>query len=336
MDLWQEYRAAGDALAACYLILLTFSAVQLIRLQLLTRLWTKQKLFLLMLAVLCSIRAVFFLIGPSIGWWSNTGAVSGPISEIHHGILFILLNQLPTVLLFSTFSLLVLFWAEIYYDAIDQETHFRRVVRPFILGFNAISYLVEGVVLGVSTRDSRHELWIVSAAYFALVFAIASLGFVFYGLRVYDLVRKVPVHFKILGRVLREVGGITLVCGLCFSLRAGLSCYNAISDDLIEKENAVVLVIYYFGLEIVPSIVLLYFHRHLPPSRNPQRASEPAEDGETGVVTRAGDDGNGEEHGQMNGSSEPEGGRASAESTMIRGPSARLLAQADSSQAHEL
>ena len=50
----------------------------------------------------------------------------------------------------------------------------------------------------------RRTLWVAVATYFAFAFAATGASFVFFGLRVYSLVKRVPVHFKILGRVLRE------------------------------------------------------------------------------------------------------------------------------------
>ena len=124
-------------------------------------------------------------------------------------------------------------------------------------------------------------------------------------------------------------------------MRAGLSVYNAAADVIIEKEGALVEIFFFLFLEIMPSSVLLYFHRHLPPSRSVAATgsfgSTPQHSVDAPVVNS--DSGSGRVHGSSCSSGESSlRGRCSSEKTAssltaccapgLRGPSVLLQAQA--------
>ena len=60
------FEVASYVLACFYFVLLCVAIVQLVRLQLFSRLWTTQKLFHLTLAALCAVRASFFVSAPNL------------------------------------------------------------------------------------------------------------------------------------------------------------------------------------------------------------------------------------------------------------------------------
>jgi hypothetical protein len=46
--------------------------------------------------------------------------------------LFYMMDQLPILLFFATYALLVQFWAEVYYNAVDKISTLNNVVKPAI------------------------------------------------------------------------------------------------------------------------------------------------------------------------------------------------------------
>lgn len=65
------------------------------------------------------------------------------------------LLDLPGLLFFSTYTLLVLFWAEIYHQARSLPT---TALRPMFVAFNALVYAVQVT----STEPSRQGLYTAS------------------------------------------------------------------------------------------------------------------------------------------------------------------------------
>lgn len=67
------------------------------------------------------------------------------------GLLPGLLNDLPGLLFFTTYTLLVLFWAEIYHQAKGQTT---SRLRPTFLATNIFVYVVQAVLVFLSSFDA--------------------------------------------------------------------------------------------------------------------------------------------------------------------------------------
>ena len=62
------------------------------------------------------------------------------VQTVHPGVLQMVLLDLPGLLFFSTYTLLVLFWAEIYHQARNLPT---SSLRPMFVMFNALVYAVQ-------------------------------------------------------------------------------------------------------------------------------------------------------------------------------------------------
>lgn len=72
------------------------------------------------------------------------------LQSVHRTVLRLMLNDLPGLLFFTTYTLLVLFWAEIYHQAKSQST---AKLRPTFLATNVFVYVVQ-VTLLVSSAFS--------------------------------------------------------------------------------------------------------------------------------------------------------------------------------------
>lgn len=56
--------------------------------------------------------------------------------------LFYILDQLPVLALFATYALLMQFWAEVYYNAVDQIAVLTTFVKPMVKTLIAVRSMV--------------------------------------------------------------------------------------------------------------------------------------------------------------------------------------------------
>uniref|UniRef100_A0A3Q7ER50 THH1/TOM1/TOM3 domain-containing protein n=1 Tax=Solanum lycopersicum TaxID=4081 RepID=A0A3Q7ER50_SOLLC len=229
--------------------------VQLIRIQL--RLsgigWTTQKVFHLMNFVVCGLRAILF------GFYSS-------VFNLRSKALEMMLLDLPGLLFFSTYTLLVLFWAEIFHQArnlpIDK-------LRPAYYAVNAVVYFIQiciWIFIGVGPASAAVET---AKLFFAVISFTAALGFVMYGGRLFAMLRRFPIESRGRQKKLHEVGFVTGICCICFMIRCvmvAVSAFNGNADvDVID--HPVLILFYYVVVEILPSVLVLFILRKLPPKR---------------------------------------------------------------------
>eukprot|EP00803_Ostreobium_quekettii_P005968 evm.model.scf_1924.1 EVM.evm.TU.scf_1924.1 scf_1924:5541-7136(-) len=121
-------------LALAYGIIAFVAATQLIRIQ--QRVpdygWTTQKVFHLLNFLFCVLRAVSFALYTLLDELND--------SNVHQAVAKLVVFDLPGLLFFTTFTLLVLFWAEIYHQASNVDTRF---LRPYFIKVNVLVYVVE-------------------------------------------------------------------------------------------------------------------------------------------------------------------------------------------------
>jgi Protein of unknown function (DUF1084) len=185
------------------------------------------------------------------------------------------LLDLPGLLFFTTYTLLVLFWAEIYHQARSLPT---GALRPTFLAVNLAVYAVQvGFwVYSGAANDGAVSLGPVAeitAVFLAVVNFAAALGFLVYGGRLFVMLRRFPIESKGRRKKLREVGAVTFVCAACFATRAIFVTFYAFSADkasevALDAGNRPLLnLIYYTLVELVPAALVLYILRKLPPKR---------------------------------------------------------------------
>lgn len=255
LQLYTNY-AIGLAYGAIALIAL----IQLVRIQLRVPEygWTTQKVFHLLNALVSSLRCASFLFRPQM-------------DALHPNVLRLVLYDLPGLLFFTTYTLLVLFWAEIYHQARSMPT---GSLRPMFVAFNALVYAVqaglwtyESMASGPAQEKVSHVL---SAGFLAAVSLAAAVGFLLYGGRLFLMLQRFPIESRGRKKKLREVGLVTSICAACFTLRAVLVALSAIDEEELDLDVAThpVLNLLYYGLaEIIPSAWVLWILRKLPPKR---------------------------------------------------------------------
>uniref|UniRef100_A0A061S9W7 Tobamovirus multiplication protein 3 n=1 Tax=Tetraselmis sp. GSL018 TaxID=582737 RepID=A0A061S9W7_9CHLO len=258
---WQSGVFFG--LAGAYGIIGLVAVVQLIRIQLRVPEygWTTQKMFHLLNFIVCVLRMSVFVLRE-------------PIASLKPVALQSVLLDLPGLLFTTTYTLLVLFWAEIYHQAKTLPT---GNLRPTFIAFNLLVYAIQvGIWCFIAGSEKGSNLRIarsLSAGFMGLVALAAAGGFILYGGRLFLMLRGFPVDSRGRKKKIQEVGMVTSICTLCFLVRA-LLVYLAAFDPKDCSLNVVthplLNLIYYLMAEVLPSALVLYILRKLPPKRNQQ------------------------------------------------------------------
>eukprot|EP01026_Neomeris_dumetosa_P066301 TRINITY_DN6405_c0_g1_i4.p2 TRINITY_DN6405_c0_g1~~TRINITY_DN6405_c0_g1_i4.p2 ORF type:complete len:229 (-),score=15.15 TRINITY_DN6405_c0_g1_i4:348-1034(-) len=179
--------------------------------------------------------------------------------------------DLPGLLFFTTYTLLVLFWAEIYHQARNKPT---SILRPVFFLVNACVYVVQfalllvGGIFDIEAVNKFNSVWMV------FIFALASVGFLVYGGRLFLMLSRFPLESKGRKRKVREVGAVTFICTVTFMARSIVLCVSIFSNEgnlrLDVIGHPLMTFFYYMLFEILPTVLVLYILRKLPPKRNAQ------------------------------------------------------------------
>ncbi|KAI3731714.1 hypothetical protein L1987_62903 [Smallanthus sonchifolius] len=250
---WQD--RIFHLLAALYGVVAVVALVQLIRIQ--QRVpeygWTTQKVFHFLNILVNGARCLIFVFRRDI-------------EQLTPEIARHMLLDLPSLVFFTTYALLVLFWAEIYYQARTVSTD---GLRPGFFAINGIVYAIQIILWLIIWWKPIHILVILSKVFFAGVSLFAALGFLLYGGRLFLMLKRFPVESKGRRKKLHEVGYVTTICFACFLVRCIMMCFNAFNKaaNLDILEHPVLNFIYYLLVEILPSSLVLFILRKLPPKR---------------------------------------------------------------------
>ncbi|KAL9267885.1 Tobamovirus multiplication protein 3-like protein [Drosera capensis] len=100
------------------------------------------------------------------------------------------LLDMPSLIFFTTYALLVLFWAEIYYQARAVSTD---GLRPSFYTINGVVYAIQILLWLFLWWKPIPALIVLSKVFFAGVSLFAALGFLLYGGRLFLMLRRFPV-----------------------------------------------------------------------------------------------------------------------------------------------
>jgi hypothetical protein len=252
---WQD--GIFYSLCAAYALVSTVALIQLIRIE--VRVpeygWTTQKVFHLMNFIVNGVRAIVF------GFHKQ-------VFFLHPKVLVLGLIDLPGLLFFSTYTLLVLFWAEIYHQARSLPTDKLRVVY---ISVNIGMYIIQACIWVFLWLNDTNLVKLIGDIFMAVVSLVAALGFLVYGGRLFVMLRRFPIESKGRRKKLHEVGSVTAICFTCFVIRCFVVFLSAFDSDVSLEvvDHPVLNAIYYTVVEILPSILVLYILRKLPPKRIP-------------------------------------------------------------------
>ncbi|CAI5466932.1 unnamed protein product [Closterium sp. Yama58-4] len=256
-DVGELEKDAYEGLAASYAFVGIVALVQLARIQLRVPEygWTTQKVFHLFNFVLCAARCVVFL------FWEQ-------ILGIDDYVLKVAILDVPSLFFFTTYTLLILFWAEIYHQARGVQSEDLR--RTFCI-LNAAIYILQACAWIYMEFVPQHAepLILLTKLFRAGVAFTAAFGFMLYGGRLFVMLNTFPVESRGRRNKLMEVGCVTAIGFTSFTIRAFIVAFSSISErvPLDEVKAPVFNVIYYMAVEVVPTILVLYILRKLPPRR---------------------------------------------------------------------
>ncbi|XP_020084957.1 tobamovirus multiplication protein 3-like [Ananas comosus] len=188
--------------------------------------------------------------------------------KVFHLLNFLILQHvlldLPGLAFFTTYALLVLFWAETYYQARAISTD---GLRPCCYAINGVVYAIQVVIWLLLWWKPIRAVVILSKIFFAGVSLFAALGFLFHGGRLFIMLQRFPVESKGRRKKLLEVGYVTGICFSCFLVRCIMMCFNAFDKvaNLAVLNHPILNFFYYLLVEILPSALVLFILRKLPP-----------------------------------------------------------------------
>ncbi|KAI3928356.1 hypothetical protein MKW98_023957 [Papaver atlanticum] len=250
---WQD--GIFFSLCGAYALVSLVALIQLIRIE--VRVpeygWTTQKVFHLMNFIVNGVRAIVF------GFHKQ-------VFVFKIKVFTLMLVEFPGLLFFSTYTLLVLFWAEIYHQARSLPTDKLRIVYISVNGGIYLIQVCLWIYLWINDNDVAES---VGKIFMAVVSLIAALGFLIYGGRLFFMLRRFPIESKGRRKKLHEVGSVTAVCFACFLLRCFVVALSAFDKDasLDVLDHPVLNLVYYLLAEILPSALVLFILRKLPPKR---------------------------------------------------------------------
>ncbi|CAL4912260.1 unnamed protein product [Urochloa decumbens] len=251
--LWQD--RTFHALAALYGVVALVALVQLIRIE--CRVpeygWTTQKVFHFLNLIVNSVRSTVFVLRRNV-------------QLVHPEIFQHVLVDLPGLAFFTTYALLVLFWAEIYYQARAMSTD---GLRPAFYTINVVVYIIQIALWLLMWWKPVQAVVILSKMFFAATSLFTAFGFLLYGGRLFLMLQRFPVESKGRRKKLNEVGYVTTICFGCFLIRCIMMCLSAFDKeaDLDVLNHPILNFFYYLLVEIVPSSLVLFILRKLPPKR---------------------------------------------------------------------
>ncbi|KAE8696755.1 Tobamovirus multiplication protein 1 [Hibiscus syriacus] len=142
-------------------------------------------------------------------------------------------------------------------------------LRIFYVSINAVIYIIQVCVWVYLWIDDNSVVEFIGKIFIAVVSFIAALGFLLYGGRLFFMLRRFPIESKGRRKKLHEVGSVTAICFTCFLIRCFVIILSAFDVDvsLDVLDHPVLNLIYYMLVEILPSALVLYILRKLPPKR---------------------------------------------------------------------
>ncbi|XP_058072532.1 tobamovirus multiplication protein 1-like isoform X3 [Magnolia sinica] len=237
-------------LCAAYALVSSVALIQLIRIQL--RVpdfgWTTQKIFHLMNFIVNGVRAIVFGFHKQVFFLKPRLGLGRVKEKSRKQVFMLVLLNLPGILFFSTYTLLILFWVEIYNQARSLPTDKLRMVY---FSVNGGIYFVQVCIWIVLWINDNNVVETIGNIFIAVVSFIAALGFLLYGGRLFFMLKRFPIESRGRTKKLQEVG---------------VSAFDT-DASLDVMDHPILNLIYYMLAEIMPSAFVLYILRKLPPKR---------------------------------------------------------------------
>lgn len=209
-------------LGGAYLVLAVAALVQFIRIQL--RLsdsgWTLQKAFHIFNVILCLTRGI------TLFFWHE-------LDERSYSTAVLVMMDIPALMFFTTYSLLVLFWAEIVLSS-DVDT---MVIPPryAYLVLNFVVYLVMAVAWVLASLMEHDSFAKGLATWFQVgVNALVAALYILYGSKLFGMLKSSPVAPEFKRKKMTEVGMVCALGVLCFLGKCALEMVSKYEEEGLE------------------------------------------------------------------------------------------------------
>eukprot|EP01095_Lingulamoeba_sp_RSL-Kostka_P013202 TRINITY_DN5413_c0_g1_i1.p1 TRINITY_DN5413_c0_g1~~TRINITY_DN5413_c0_g1_i1.p1 ORF type:complete len:277 (-),score=21.60 TRINITY_DN5413_c0_g1_i1:151-981(-) len=171
----------------------------------------------------------------------------------------IALGGLPGYIFFSTYFLLVIFWAVLFYRAHDSNQKIKRNMLIFYSLLNIIIYFIWGsliisMIIFNSDIDLIHHI---EATYASLLNIVACIGCAIYGTLIYYKLKMQPIISGPSLSLSKRIGILTIICTICFFIRSIL----ILCDLFIFKSpviNLISKIIFQLFCEALPIFLILF------------------------------------------------------------------------------
>ncbi|KHN03207.1 hypothetical protein glysoja_049571 [Glycine soja] len=137
------------------------------------------------------------------------------------------------------------------------------------ISVNAALYLIQVCIWIYLWINDNSVVEFIGESFIAVVSFMAALGFLIYGGRLFFMLRRFPIESKGRRKKLNEVGSVTTICFTCFLIRCIMGFLSAFDSDasLDVLDHPILDLIYFMLVEVLPSALVLYILRKLPPKR---------------------------------------------------------------------
>eukprot|EP01106_Pelomyxa_sp_JSP_P003579 TRINITY_DN1537_c0_g1_i5.p1 TRINITY_DN1537_c0_g1~~TRINITY_DN1537_c0_g1_i5.p1 ORF type:complete len:214 (-),score=37.20 TRINITY_DN1537_c0_g1_i5:170-811(-) len=188
---------------------------------------------------------------------------------------FVMVYSIGDFLFWVSYSIFVIFWANVICTATNTESLFKAILLPGYLGCVVMVFCVELTLwlLLVLLPSAFVAAGVVLLMFSALIFFGTAIGFAVAGGKIFSMVRVTPPSR---GRTakMREILLVTIFCAIFLVIRALVSSLmvtplGSYLENNLYLEASVAVV-----SELVPSLVLIVVLRKIPWHKS-QQMSQP-------------------------------------------------------------
>jgi hypothetical protein len=250
----EEFKSIMWTLSAVYGILAVIPLVQILRVHFRAPHigWSILKLFLLFTMVASLIRCISFAI------YSYLSFSNFFLSENDSPVFLVLFN-VPRIIYFTGFSLLILFWAEILHKVNHELLYRLNNTKTIFIMLNVFVYLIQ-IIIWVPIFF--YQSWSleplvpkIESIFFTVVSLFVAALFLIFGGRLFFKLKSFPIESEGRNSVLWEVGTVAAICFAGFTIRAAVLILTTVMGQL-DMEPLVIL-FYYISVEVIPMIAVM-------------------------------------------------------------------------------
>ena len=265
----------SQALRPRYFLTSAFAGFQLVRLNGRGAPWTTQKVLHVLVVLATFVRGTFFILAMRTWGWS-TGDLSAAAPMMR--MAFYVCDELPTMVFFTVYTAVTLFWAEMYYIASDAARVYEDTVQPVDSVVNTAAYVfLVGIWLLYATRWADYAYYVnrAYAIFVSVLYACTAALLFAFGRSAAKELHQVPIELQMRRKKLREVSIMTTAITVSMVGRALVLVAFADQPLPITSPFAVILASIYFGaLELLPVVLVLYYYRRMPQPTNRKLLAE--------------------------------------------------------------